>query len=262
MKKIGLVFSLALSVLFTSCDKDDVNPNEPQPEGSRIKKMEYNSDEYTSFVYNADNTLSKMIFGDNGEISNSVFSYANGKLDKIQTDDGLAYELKYQNGKASVVDIVEDGFGKVSFNELSYYTASGYLQQVTTYSMTQNPAIFPPFFRISYDYYNDNSGNVKEAKYYFWDDAVDDFVLEKTVEFSQYDNKVNPLAQFGIVGYLLFGFNTTNNPGKMVEKDDSGQVTSTSTFTYTYNSKGLPTQAVETLVEGGTTTTNTVKFSY
>jgi hypothetical protein len=103
---------------------------------------------------------------------------------------------------------------------------------------------------------------VKEAKYYFWDDNIDDFVLEKTIEFSQYDNKVNPFAQFGIVGFLMFGVNTTNNPGKMVEKDDSGVVVSTSTFTYTYNSKGLPTQAVETLVENGTTTTNTVKFSY
>jgi hypothetical protein len=262
MKKIGLVFSLALSVLITSCERDDVESNEPQPEGSRVKKMEYSANEYTSFIYNADNTISKMIFGDAGEVSNSVFSYANGKLDKIMTDDGLAYQFKYQNGKASVVDILEDGVGKVSFNDLVYYTASGYLQQVTTYSLTSNPAIFPPFFRISYDYYNDNTGNVREAKYYFWDEAVNDFVLEKTIEFSQYDNKVNPLAKFGTVGYLLFGVNTTNNPGKMVEKDDNGNVVSTSTFVYTYNSKGLPTQAVETLVENGATTTNTVKFSY
>jgi hypothetical protein len=262
MKKIGLVLSLALSVLFSSCDRDDVKPNEPQPEGSRVRKMEYSSNEYTTFMYNADNTINKMIFTEAGQVSNSVFTYANGKLDKIQTDDGLDYQFNYNNGKTSRVDILEDGVGKVSFNELVYYSASGYLQQVTTYSMTTNPAIFPPFFRITYDYYNDNSGNVKEAKYYFWDDNIDDFVLEKTIEFSQYDNKVNPFAQFGIVGFLMFGVNTTHNPGKMVEKDDSGVVVSTSSFAYTYNSKGLPTQAVETLVENGTTTTNTVKFTY
>lgn len=262
MKKIGLIFSLALMVLFTSCDKDDVNPNEPQPEGSRIKKLEYNTNEYTSFEYNADNTISKMIFGEAGQVSNSVFTYANGKLDKIQTDDELAYQFNYHNGKTSRVDILEEGVGKISFNEMAYYTSSGYLQQVTTFTMTFNPAIFPPYYRITYDYYNDNTGNVKEAKYYLWDENRVDFVLEKTIEYSQYDNKVNPFAQFGIVGFLLFGVNTSNNPGKMVEKDDNGQVISTSTFTYTYNSKGLPTQAVETLVENGATTTNTVKFTY
>jgi hypothetical protein len=262
MRKIGFITSMALSVFFASCDKDDVNPNDPQPEGSRIKKVEYSSNEYTSFVYNPDNTISKMVFADAGEINNANFTYSNGKLGEIETDDGIAYQLRYQDGKANVVDILEDGTGKISFNELSYYTSSGYLQQVTTYSTTTNPAVFPPFFRITYDYYNDNSGNVKEAKYYFWDENINDFVLEKTIEYSQYDNKVNPFAQFGIVGYLLFGVNTTHNPGKMVEKDDNGQVISTSTFAYTYNSKGLPVQAVETVVENGATETNTVKFTY
>jgi hypothetical protein len=103
---------------------------------------------------------------------------------------------------------------------------------------------------------------VKEAKYYFFDDTANDFVLSHSVEFSQYDNKTNPYAQFGIVGYLMFSVNASNNPGKVVEKDENGLVTSTSTFAYTYNSKGLPTQAVETVTENGTTTTNTVKFTY
>ncbi|HLO82820.1 MAG TPA: hypothetical protein VK166_17765 [Chitinophagaceae bacterium] len=259
MRKIGSILSMALLVLISSCEKNDAKPEQS---GTRVTKVEYSSDEYTSFVYNPDHTISKMVFAEAGEISNSNFTYANGSLSEIHSEDGLTYQLKYNNGKPYVVDVLEDGTGKISFNELVYYSASGYLQQVTTYSMTTNPAIFPPFFRIVYDYYNDNTGNVKAARYYFYDENVSDFVLTKTIEYSQYDSKVNPFAQFGLVGYLLFGVNAGNNPGKMVEKDEDGQVTSTSIFNYTYNSKGLPTQAVETVTENGTTKTNTVKFSY
>ena len=147
MRKIGFITSMALAVFFASCDKDDVNPNEPQPEGSRIKKVEYSSNEYTSFVYNPDNTISKMIFADGSEINNANFTYANGKLGEIQTDDGLAYQLKYQNGKASVVDVLEDGTGKISFNELVvlYFqrlSAAGYHVQYDNQSCN-----FPSFLQ-------------------------------------------------------------------------------------------------------------------
>lgn len=262
MKKIGFIFSMALSVLFTSCDKEDAKPGDPRPEGERITKVEYSNNEYTSFTYNADNSINKIEFVEAGETRKSSFIYANGTLGEIVSDDGIAYQFKYNNGKTSVVDVVEEQQGKVAFNDFVYYSASGYLQRITNYTMTLNPAIFPPFFRIEYDYYNDNTGNVKYASYYFWDDNINDFVLEKTIEYSQYDNKANPFAPLGIVGYLLFGVNMKNNPGKMVEKDANGQVVSTSTFAYTYNSKGLPVQAVETLVDNSGTETNTVKFKY
>jgi hypothetical protein len=260
MRKIGIILSMALFTLFASCEKDDKKPTiEP---GDRVTKLEYAADEYTSFQYNADKLLTKVVFADDGEQSQVNVSYdEQKKLKQVEGGDGFVYQFKYQNGRVNNADIL---VGAEKLGLLDYeYDASGNIKTITTFMKTDdNGAIFPPFMKASYEYFNDNKGNVSKITFYVFDEAGNDFELTKILEYSNYDDKINPLKEFGLVSYLLFNMNPSNNPGKMVEKDENGVVTSTSTFAYTYNSKGRPSQVVETINEGGTIETHTMKFAY
>jgi hypothetical protein len=259
MTKFGIFVITALLLSTFSCKKDDA-PTTSQS-GGKLTKIEYSTTDATTFSYNAQGLVSRIVFKEDGEEGNSTLTYdAEKNLKQITTNDGFSYNLNYSTGKLASIDILE-GSTKVGYNEIAHYPFSGYLKSNTLFTSHLDPTTFPPLMRISYEYYNDNSGNVSEIYYYVWDEDIADFILSGSKEIEQYDNKQNPI-RFGVLDYLMFGTSSANNPLKIVEKDGMGQVTATTTFTYTYNAKGQPLQALERHTENGTTTETTVRFVY
>lgn len=259
MRKIGIVLSMALFTVFASCEKDDKKPTTET--GEKITKLEYSANEYTTFVYNSEKLLTKVSFADAGELSvTNIFYDAQKKVREVEGGDGFVYQFKYENGRVKTVDILA-GATKIGFNSYEY-NAAGQIKTITTFMAQDNNAAFPPFLKVSYEYVNATSANVSKITFEAFNEATNGYELSNTLEYSDYDNKQNPLKDFGVLSYVLFNMNPDNNPGKLVEKDENGAVIATTTFTYTYDSKGRPSQAVERVNTGGQIETSTTKFAY
>jgi hypothetical protein len=255
----GFMISLALFIVSVSCNKT----TEPSSEftGNKIRKISYGNADETSFTY-TESLLSKLTFKEGSEYTEVLIEHdTEKKISQIRMDDGLVYRMRYALGEVTVIDIFNAQNSRIAFIEISY-TGGGHLRQMTTFTKRADPAAFPPSVRITYDYYNDGKGNPASIYYEAWVDALNDFIPVKTLELSNYDNKVSPITHLRIIGYLFFSMNSANNPGKVVEKDEDGNIISIRQFNYNYYANNLPYKANESINENGTTTTRNIFFDY
>lgn len=259
MNKKGFMISMALFIVAVSCNK--VTEPESEFRSNMIRKISYGNSDETAFTY-TENLLTKLTFKENGQYSDILVDYDNDKkISEIRMDDGLVYRMRYALGEVTVIDIFNSQNSRIAFIEISY-AGGGHLRQMTTFTKRADPGAFPPSVRVTYDYYNDGKGNPSSIFYETWVDALNDFIPVKTLELSNYDDKVNPLTHLRIIGYLFFSMNSANNPGKVVEKDEDGNIVSTRQFIYNYHSNNLPYKANESITENGTTTISNTFFDY
>ncbi|HLO82819.1 MAG TPA: hypothetical protein VK166_17760 [Chitinophagaceae bacterium] len=259
MFKNGIIFVLALFVSAASCNK--VTEPDTEFNGNKILKISYGNNDETTFNYSGE-LLNTLRFKEDNQVSEAVIQYnSEKKISEIRLDDGLVYRMRYALGEITVIDIFNAQNSRIAFIEISY-TGGGLLRQMTTFTKRADPAAFPPSIRTTYDYYNDGKGNPRLVTHETWIDALNDFIPSASFEYSEYDDKVNPITHLRIIGYLFFRMNSANNPRKVVEKDEDGNIVSSRQFTFNYRPNNLPAKANETVTENGTTTTGTIEFFY
>ncbi len=171
--------------------------------------------EYTLFVYNANNQLSKLEYYEDGQKEDyTVFEYTNDLLTTAKE-----------------------------------YDAAGSLEYTSTYKYDSNKRLIEQAdddsdYITRYTY--DSKGNKST------EESLSNGVLSYRLTYENYDDKFSPY--WGIKGLpSIFSLNSKNNPGKVTDAyDRNGDGTiqpnesEVTTYTYKYNDKGFATEITET----------------
>ncbi len=228
---------MILATVFTSCTKDDPDPD-PTDEDNRAKlsKIYVDNELALEFVYNSANKIIRQrYFEDGAEYYRDDFEYAsNGNLTKQvgfdvednELDFTHTYEYNSQNLLTKVTSTGDDYDDTQAF----IYNADNTLKEVIVTSPTSEN------WKETFTY--NTAKNIVKTTWLFGSQAMNE-------DTNSYDDKKNPF--YKILPYQTYSWNaewliSPNNVTKSVYKDGYDGETSETTFTYTYNSDGYPTQ--------------------
>jgi hypothetical protein len=241
MKKIVIVLSMLVAVV--SCKKTDEIVTPQNPLANKIKTIEY---EHTidSFQYNGNQQLAIMSSKEKatGFITRSNFTYKGNLIEKVSVG-GATFSYSYPSAANNVIDLALF----VSTNPNIRYNitkANGKINEVVQANI--NGSVILPTDKIVFVY--DNKGNISKQQ-----------IFQKTLTswelveegFFTYDDKPNTTSRFEFFAAVLNEDLMTNNPIKIDWKAPNGAIIKTTTYNYTYNSKGLKTKAIVTNRETG-----------
>jgi len=253
---------LALGVLtISACKKDDKNgggttPTPPTTGSRQITKIEESTGAYSAFDYNADGLISKIESRENGEVTNVTLTYsALKKLISAAMADGSMNYI-YDGSQLIRVDYISKTDNSVvGYTKFTYQNTK--LSEAMQYVKYQGNDI--AYMKTTYTY---NGSDVATQKTYAWSAVTSSYEISETRNY-EYDNKVNPLATSSELGQTFFELNSVHNKVKETVYNAQTTLTETDTFSYTYDSKGYPSEGDKTVVKPGTANvTSHVKFTY
>lgn len=249
-----------------SCKKEDHTPVVPPPvpppvpspvrvPAILLKEIDITGQaaHFYQFAYNGDSTISRAGFA-SGLALYDVF-YSGNRIAEMRdftpaNKDTLRYVYDGQ-GKLSVINIIDNNT-HVIFRRFVFTFDGDKLIKMERDQVAAG--IFSADNEEQFDYYPD--GNLK-TKIGLLHDISGDF--SDTTRYEQYDDKVN-VDDFGILNgsvnehlFLFQGFRSQkNNPGKVTFTQPSGLNNSITTYAYTYNGDGTPSERVGDIFTNGT----------
>ena len=261
--KAVLLLIVTASIVSIGCKKNSDKPADPSPVPviNKLAKLEYSDGSYDSLFYNGDGNVTKIkqhsVFpGSYDEIFS--FTYDNNKkVSRITDNHDAYYDYKYSgNDLISVAHYVRGQ--KEDFKFYDY--ANGKLSTVEEYYQ-EMPGTTGWLFTSErrYSYYAD--GNVKQEIQYTFD-AQRKLLKDVTIDYSDYDGKVNSLEPLGHFLYLSQVSLAKNNVRKYTTKHEATGISSEFSFEYTYNDFSNPLTHKMTYKEGNNTHTEMVKYYY
>jgi YD repeat-containing protein len=220
---------ICFAVLFFSCKKE-----ESGSQGSRLKMIRSQDGDsigYVSFKYDNKDRLNILIdSNNNGNISTTNITYdAEGKLSKV-TNNGTIYTFEYDDkGRITKRFVLYPGRQTSTVENAYSYDVNGRVIADSIFSYWSGNL----FEILTYSY--DQNNNVTESE------VIDkgSGMLSRRYQYS-YDNHSNPLNSVSILRYILNSGEEILSLGKnnlVAIKDSDGNTIS---YTYEYNSTGLP----------------------
>jgi len=249
--------------MVSACKKDDKNgggttpiPTPPTTGSRQITKIEESTGAYSAFDYNSDGLISKIESRENGEVTNVTLTYSPlKKLISAAMADGLMNYI-YDGSQLRRVDYISKTDNSVvGYTKFTYQNTK--LSEAVQYVKYQGNDI--AYMKTTYTY---NGSDVATQKTYAWSAVTSSYEISETRNY-EYDNKVNPLATSSELGQTFFELNSAHNKVKETVYNAQNTLTETDTFSYTYDSKGYPSEGDKTIVKPGTANvTSHVKFTY
>ncbi len=261
--KAALLLGLAVSFAGIGCKKDSTQPSDPAPTPiiNKLAKLVYSDGTYDSLFYNSDGNVSKikahtMIPSPYDEIF--LFTYDNNKkVARITDNHGEYYDYKYMAGQLISVAHYVNG-QKEDYKIYDY--ENGKLGTVEEYykEYPGGPGHLYTSER-KFSYYPD--GNLKQEVLYTFN-AQRNLLKDVTIDYSDYDGKVNPLEALGRYLYFSQMPLAKNNVRKFTTKHEASGSATEFSFEYTYNDFSNPLTHKMSYTQGGVLHTETVKYYY
>lgn len=242
------------ALLTTSCKKD----NEKQPDNAATKliKVEESASVYTTFGYNTTGQVNKIVSKD-AEGEEAIQITYDGNKPTVATTAIGSTKFTYANNK---LDVAELYAGTTKIGQIKINYVNGTVNNVVV-SHNLGEGGSTTFAKTVYEYYA--NGDVKKETDYGWNDANETFVVSGSTVF-EYDDKNNPMLALGDVYQVTFNLVSKHNPVKEIVSDETGALTHTNFYTYTYNNNGYPVTAQKkkiTANEANTVVSN-IKYTY
>jgi hypothetical protein len=264
-KKIsGVLLVLTMLVLLiSSCRKNPIQPNEPQPLPSgKLAKMSFKDGSYDSVFYNNDGSIARIINHHTvpGPYTEE-FSYeydTNGKVKRINQNNGEYYQYGFIGEE--LVAVMHYVNGRKRDYKLYDYVDHKLSSIEEYYQFDPNVPGHELYSRRDYSYYQD--GNLKLEENYSFDAQTHVPKKDFTIEHADYDGKANTsdaVARFLYMSSIEFA---KHNPRKMKTKDEVSGVVTEFQSEYTYDAASRPLTRRISYPSGGQTITETILFSY
>jgi len=259
MKIISFKSVLLVAVLIgsISCEKEPIEvPNNsippqqqlpnPLPANALVRQLKWAERDHQTFTYNANGQVSQLrsqwqyVEGDPNQIRTIVYDFeydAQGKPIKLNTSDQFYMNYYFQD---TLVERIQEFFpGGAVLHDITYYYKNKRIVQELRRS-----AGLPgqPVSVSKYLYEYDPKGNLNKIEHYLQADRPtpeNQYELVETIEYSDFDDRLNPISWLlrdPLLPQVQFQW---NNPGKRVRRYGRGAPDIT-TFTYEYNASGLP----------------------
>jgi len=238
VKYLNLI--LAMSFLTFSCSEEQT---QPVTDGSDLVAIAYSEAGFTKTLIHDDKGRLIRIhylttFSDNKTLESAHdFVYNdNDQLTESITDAGLRMVYTYGDNKIIKTEEYLNG-EKSDFHTFSYDPQGRMVERITYQDIPEEGGEIPTSKEtIEYD----AKGNVVLQRLYYYTSYGKESKLLTEFEFDGYDDKINSGEFFDIIGINPFIKLRKNNPGKMVIKNNSGNISITEKYSYTYHEKGYP----------------------
>lgn len=247
---IALITLLSLA----ACKKDPVQePNplpippqqqlpNPLPANALVKQLKWAENDHKTFTYNSKGQASRVHF---------QYQYVQNDPTKIRT---IIHDFQYDTqDKPVLVNLTGGGtiryfyHGNLVHNTKEYYPGGDLAKEVTY--IYANNRIAQEIWRVSnlpgepvslykHAFGYDAKGNLNKVEIYEQLENLQYKLLE-TIEYSDFDDKINPISWQLRDPYLPQIRWQFNNPRKEVRQPAEGQAEMT-TYAYEYNAQGLP----------------------
>ena len=221
--------NLYLILLLFACFSCELfNKEEEEEKGLLLKKIWYSDVNYTEFIYNENNDVSKMIV--NGNVFNVITK--NGLVDKVirSNYDTLHY---FYDSRNRIIKLTDPG---IAYEARIFYNQDN-KERAVIYDTDNGDYIDPALI-----YYTYENNNLVKNRYV-------DKNGEIISNYSSYDTNPNPFLYSSQALILTYGDFSANNPGRLLTV--AGNSESTSDYVYEYNSEGYPTKRIR-ISEGDT----------
>ncbi len=270
MKQIRQIITstfIVSSLIFTACKKQPITPQLPPPQPQqptgKLAKLIYDTGAFDSLYYLADGRITKLVnnidpgFGD-GIAYNFVYD-ATGKVERINSSEDRSYRYSYENGKVVAISEYINQH-KSSYKLFNYVNDILTSMEIYNYNGAARGYEFSGLH--TYTFYSD--GNLKEEVTYTVNVFTGQLIKHMTIEYSDYDNKLNPEELVRQVPYYYGIVRMKNNPGKRITKRESNGIISTfnSQFTYDQQAKPLTKKFLYQDPSGALIETNTLFYYY
>ncbi len=258
---------IAGGVIMAGCNKRPVTPQLPPPQpqqpSGKLSKLVYDTGAYDSLYYLADGRLSKLVNNIDpaaGDGVNYEIKYnASGKVERINSSEGWYFLYQYSAGKLTTISqFINDH--KSSYKFFNYNNDVLTSMELYNYNGAARGYEFSGLH--TYSFYPD--GNLREEVTYTVNGFTGQLIKHMTIEYSEYDNKLNAEELVRQVPYYYGIVRMKNNPAKRVTKRESNGIITTfnSQFTYDQQSKPLTKKFLYNDPSGGLIETNTQFFYY
>lgn len=255
MKSGALCFALVLTTLL-ACKKDPQDPTLPEPapqqpnpipENALLEKIKWSENDHYTITYNDQHQPLKMVYqwqyvqNDPTKIRTVTYDFhynQQGLLDELYQSGGFTIKYFYQNG---LIQKTQEFYpGGAMANETEYiYDRNRIVQE--NYLIYASSGELDVYYRRFLKY--DAKGNlIREETVERQDNMT--FVLLQTIEYSNFDQKINPtqwLLRFPYLPKVRWQF---NNPGKEVVTN-KGNVPLVYHYVHEYSPEGLPVSRTE-----------------
>lgn len=254
MKTATGILSLVICAifLFTACSKEDDTSGSSPKRLLRVEGSNSASQGVTTFDYNADGTLNKILYsikvGTNPtDYQMDSFTYKNGRLVEYR-DNMMSKHLYFYNGDTLVKMETWDGNIARQTDLFTYKDGRCTQWEVYNHSLSGiRPAT--PTRRNDYEYYS--TGNLKKTTEYFTP-LGGPMVKSTDLLHDEYDNKINPMKMPARFPYLPMKLLSANNVTKETMLDGNGVVMQLITYLFTYDANGNPLTRQTVVSAGGT----------
>lgn len=269
MKQISFRTTLmALTILFglAACKKDPVEtpveippqqqlPN-PLPATALVKQVKWAENDHETYTYNARGQVSQRRFqyqyvqGDPTKIRTTVDDFQYDAQDRpVLVNSTGGYTVRYFYHGNLIHTTKEFYPGGALAREVTYIYANNRIaQEIWRVSNLPNEPVSVYKHAFSYD----SKGNLNKIETYEQLENLQYKLLE-TLEYSDFDDKINPTAWTLRHPFLPQVRLQFNNPGKEVRQQAEGQP-ETTIYAYEYNAQGLPVSKRTTRPSGGVLT--------
>lgn len=229
-------------------------PN-PLPATALVKKLTWSESDFVRLTYNNNGQVAQRysqwqyVQGDPSKIKQftSDFRYdALKQLVEVKTSEGPVMQYQYQGEWIEKVRKIIPATGVVT-EEVSYsINKQRIAQEIRRFTSPTTGAT--TFLKSVFGY--DKRGNLNRVDTYAKSASENAFVLQETVLYSDFDDKINPTGWMLRTPYLPQFRWQFNNPRKKTVILAIAQTKKETTYSYTYNDRGLPASQT-TNGEGG-----------
>jgi len=250
--RLSLIFMTVL-VSMVACKKepaeelpDNLPPQQqlpnPLPANALVKQLWQAENDHETFTYNTKGQVSQLRFqyqyveGDPTQIRSIVYDFQYDAADKpirVNTTGGFAATYTYEGNRIKKTQELYPG-GAVA-KDVSFVYANGRIIR-EYWGITD---VFEDTVTLyKHDFSYDSRGNLNKIEMYLQTGNFQYQLLE-TVEYSDFDDNINPTSwtmRYPYLPQLRYQF---NNPRKEVRTPSVGEA-QTTTFAYEYNAAGLP----------------------
>jgi hypothetical protein len=253
-KKLGLIATIAIATIFSSCTPTDDNPQSAQSSilPKKIVSTFSGGQVRTSTFTYAGNKIVEELIVPSSDISKKKYTYTGDNITKIEyfaTSTFSAaggFNFTYENGKLKTsITIAEAGYSGDSLKEIYTYNADGTVTSTSSFVNQTTGAESAIGRQMRFTYSSGHiikseqiSGGVVGQVTNFTFEAGKNQAFKNVTGFDQTLAEGNLRLTSSFVGIsnanrtYTYSFNSDNYPSQVVEPNASGSQSKTQVFTY------------------------------
>jgi hypothetical protein len=228
------------------------------PEGDKLLEVT-TVDEHLKLQYDANGLVTKAFVKDvtatNGDevVFNITYGSA-GQINEVRKSDGEIIKPIYENNVLVRADVLS-GIERIGYT--SYEYLNGFVKSAEIKFVAFGDEISTMKFVFNYD----AQQRVQRTNVWLYNPLTQTLVPAGYTT-TEYDNKKNPLHAVKDLMLLLWEVPAVNNIIKEVQHNEDNTIDEIREYSYTYNDKQQPTQAVLKTTAGGQQSNTNINFRY